>query len=101
MSDDPLAEIKAYRAALYGGPLLGPQDLIDINVETLDWLIRQAGQAVRLRGLLKRLEWGGGICPACYVLPNPDRFLGARSYHDPDCWLAAELYPELYPGIKP
>ena len=45
----------------------------------------------RLRGLLRELEWAGGMCPICHVLPNPDRLLGARSFHDPDCWLAVEV----------
>jgi hypothetical protein len=46
----------------------------------------------RLRGLLKRLEWAGGLthgypdedcCPACAWRPMDG--------HDPDCWLAAAL----------
>jgi hypothetical protein len=45
----------------------------------------------RLRGLLARLEWSGGMCPACHVLPSPDRHLTGYAPHDPGCWLAAEL----------
>ena len=59
------------------------------EVERLDYLTLVAARDIeRLRGLLARLEWeggldGAGVCPACH---NYD-----TGGHDPDCWLANEL----------
>jgi hypothetical protein len=55
----------------------------------------------RLRGLLGRLEWAAGICPACHVLPSPDRKFTGRSLHDRGCWLAEELAPDPPEGEQP
>jgi hypothetical protein len=43
---DRLAEIREYLDALYGKNVAGPKDLIDIRVDTLDWLV---GECDRLR----------------------------------------------------
>ena len=96
---DRLAELRDYLDALYGKNVAGPTDLIDIRMDTLDWLIGQAELADelgdllpkkqleidRFRGLLARLEWipveGGLFCPAC-----------SSTVHSADCWLAKEIH---------
>jgi hypothetical protein len=112
---DRLAEIREYLDALYGKNVAGPKDLIDVKVETLDWLVGEverlreeraelvataaygAKEMTRLRGLLRRLEWAGRKrsspdrnCPACFGWP--------ANGHDPGCELAAELNPPTSPG---
>jgi hypothetical protein len=93
---DRLAEIRKYLDALYGKNVAGPKDLIDVRVDTLDWLV---GEVERLRGLLIRLEWAGTYvppansgrlmdqaCPACGASRTYD-----QERHGPNCWMPAEL----------
>jgi hypothetical protein len=73
------------------GKTIGPMDAASIAV----------GEVERLRGLLRDLEWAGGVdsmdpgsggsCPACH---RYDTF-----GHMDDCWLAAELANQ--PAIRP
>lgn len=56
MSDDRLAEVEAYRDELYGKNLVGPQHLINIKMDSFDWLVGQAGKAARLRRDLELVQ---------------------------------------------
>jgi hypothetical protein len=57
------------------------------------------GEAERLRGLLRRLEWvnddGIPVCPVCSGLKEPPAYPPDYpvGHEEPGCWLAAELEP--------
>ncbi len=86
-----LGEVRAYLAKAKAAQRLLPERYPADFDWAMDVLEDAHSEIERLRGLLRELEWAGGMCPICHVLPNPDRLLGARSFHDPDCWLAVEV----------
>jgi hypothetical protein len=93
-ADDAEAEVEATEEEL--------SRQIQINTKFEARAQRAEGEAERLRGLLRRLEWAGPApmvpqvgCPACRRWrTGATRPGGVPDGHDPEgCWLAAELEP--------